>query len=73
MLERVGEKGTLMLLMGMCIDTAATENIAEVPCCAVLRCLIDSEFLQPQGLQPPRLSPWGLSRQEYWSGLKNEK
>ena len=30
--------------------------------------VIDS--LQPHGLQPTRLlSPWGFSRQEYWSGL----
>ena len=29
-----------------------------------------SDSLQPYGLQPARLfCPWGLSRQEYWSGL----
>ena len=30
-----------------------------------------SNSLQPYGLQPTRLlCPWGLSRQEYWSGLQ---
>ena len=29
-----------------------------------------SDFLQPHGLQPPRiLCPWEFSRQEYWSEL----
>ena len=29
-----------------------------------------SDSLRPHGLQPARLlSPWGFSRQEYWSGL----
>ena len=29
-----------------------------------------SNSLQPHGMQPARLlCPWGLSRQEYWSGL----
>ena len=29
-----------------------------------------SDCFQPHGLQPTRLlSPWGFSRQEYWSGL----
>ena len=32
--------------------------------------LVMSDSLLPYGLQPARLlCPWGLSRQEYWSGL----
>ena len=32
--------------------------------------LVLSDSLQPHGLQPARLiCPWGVSRQEYWSGL----
>ena len=38
--------------------------------CAVLSHSVMSDFLQPHGLQSPRLlCPQGLSRQEYWSGL----
>ena len=36
----------------------------------VLSFSVVSHSLQPHGLQPIRLlSPWGFSRQEYWSGL----
>ena len=39
-------------------------------CCAVLSLLVVSNSLQPCELQPTRhLCPWGVSRQEYWSGL----
>ena len=39
-------------------------------CFAVLSCSVVSDSLRPHGLQPSRLlCPWGLSRQEYWSGL----
>ena len=39
-------------------------------CCAVLRCSVMSDSLQPHGLYPARLlCPWESSRQEYWSGL----
>ena len=39
-----------------------------VLCCAVLSCSVVSNSLWPQ--EPARLlSPWGFSRQEYWSGL----
>ena len=38
--------------------------------CAVLSRSVVSDSLQLHGLQPTRLrSPWGFSRQEYWSGL----
>ena len=38
--------------------------------CAVLRCLVVSDSLQPYGLWPSRLlCPWGFSRREYWSVL----
>ena len=38
--------------------------------CTVLSCSVVSNSLQLHGLQPARLlCPWGLSRQEYWSGL----
>ena len=38
--------------------------------CAVLRCSVVSNSLQPHGLLPTRLlCPWGFSRQEYWNGL----
>ena len=38
--------------------------------CTVLSCSVMSNSLQPPGLQPTKLlSPWGFSRQEYWSGL----
>ena len=38
--------------------------------CAVLSCSVMSDSLQPHGLQPTRLLyPWGLPKQEYWSGL----
>ena len=38
--------------------------------CAMLSHSVMSNFLQPQGLQLPRLlCPWGFSRQECWSGL----
>ena len=36
----------------------------------VLRWSVMSDSLRPHGLQPARLlCPWGLPRQEYWSGL----
>ena len=36
----------------------------------VLSCSVMSNSLRPHWLQPARLlCPWGLSRQEYWSGL----
>ena len=36
----------------------------------VLSRLVMSDSLEPHGLQPARLiCPWGVSRQEYWSGL----
>ena len=34
-----------------------------------LLCLVVYDSLQPHGLQPARLYPWGFSRQEYWSEL----
>ena len=34
-----------------------------------LLCLVMYDSLQPHGLQPARLYPWGFSRQAYWSGL----
>ena len=38
--------------------------------CAVLSHSVVSNSLRPYGLWPARLlCPWGLSRQEYWSGL----
>ena len=38
--------------------------------CAVLRCSVVSDSLQPHGLQLARiLCPWGVSKQEYWSEL----
>ena len=38
--------------------------------CAVLRCSVVCDSLQPHGLQSTRLlCPWGFSKQEYWSGL----
>ena len=40
----------------------------------MLLCLVAQSCLilcDPHGLHPPRfLCPWGLSRQEYWSGLQ---
>ena len=41
--------------------------------CAVLSCSGVSSSLGPHGLQPARLSPWGFSRQEYWSGLPSSR
>ena len=39
-------------------------------CHTVLSHSVVSDSLWPHGLQPPRLpSPWGFSRQDYWSGL----
>ena len=39
-------------------------------CYAVLIPSVMSDFLQPHGRQPIRLlCPWGVSRQDYWSGL----
>ena len=36
----------------------------------ILSCSVVSNFLQPHALQSARVfSPWGFSRQEYWSGL----
>ena len=38
--------------------------------CVVCCCLVVSDALCPNELQPSRLlCPWGFSRQEYWSGL----
>ena len=38
--------------------------------CAVLSLLVASDSLRPDGLWPTTLfCPWGLSRQEQWSGL----
>ena len=38
--------------------------------CVHVICPVVSAFLWPHGRQPARLlSPWGFSRQEYWSGL----
>ena len=38
--------------------------------CTVLSLSVVSSSLRPHGLWPTRLlCPWGLSRQEYWSGL----
>ena len=40
------------------------------PACAVLRCSVVSDSLQPRGLQPARLlCSWGFFWQEYWSEL----
>ena len=37
---------------------------------AVLSCSVVSDSLWPHGLQPAKLlCSWGVSRQEYWSGL----
>ena len=39
-------------------------------CHVLFSCSVVSDSLRPHGLQPTRLlCPWGLSRQEYWSGL----
>ena len=39
-------------------------------CCAVLGRTVVSVSLRPHGLYPARLlCPWGVSSQEYWSGL----
>ena len=49
---------------------AVTFSLQPHAFCAVLSCSVMSNSLQPHGLQPTRLlCSWGLSRQEYWSGL----
>ena len=54
------------------IKTHVTEHwcLIKLMCCAVVRCSVVSDSLQPHGLQSARLlCPWGFSRQENWSGL----
>ena len=47
-----------------------TSNFPRVYCCCCLVASVVLDSVQPYGLWPTRLlSPWGFSRQEYWSGL----
>ena len=51
-------------------DTFVKPDEPALTPCAVLGHSVMTNYLQPYGLQAARLlSPWGFSRQEYWSVL----
>ena len=53
-----------------CLFAFLRRKTLPVLCCAGLSHSVVSNSLRPHGLKPARLlSPWGFSRQEYWSQL----
>ena len=64
------ESPILWHLMGRVDSLKKTLMVGKIEGYIVLSFSVVSHSLQPHGLQPIRLlSPWGFSRQEYWSGL----
>ena len=79
-LEWMWRKGNPpILFVRMKTDTATMKNSVEMSlktgsktttCCAVLRCSVVSDSLQPHGLWPTwLLCPWRFPRKEYQGGL----
>ena len=59
----------ILLFPLICTDFPRKQPDYKSPC-AVLSGPVVSDSLRPHRLQPVRpLSPWGSSKQEYWSGL----
>ena len=59
----------ILLFTFICADFPRKQPDYKSPC-AVLSGPVVWDPLRPHGLQPARpLSPWGSSKQEYWSGL----